>query len=828
MLKTIKHHYRKLPTFHRALLGIMLFLGMFVAMLRGLSAAYLPFENAWPVMFPLLNTWVYSEAHFAYGGNDFAGIIFWGPMTPLSTPQNITIGVQSINCSTQLNGLYYNNERGRRLWPLDTGDLAILSGWWQSGYNLMTMSGWWFTNCTGAGVHANEVYGQINHNRSGIAFHMIAGVEYDFPNNQMLTNNLFSGSLRILSWNMTWFMRDNYGGIADIDLWTWSFLGCGDGILDTGEECDDGNNNNGDGCSSSCQIEPSSGCNTGFQGDVTFWPGPHVINAWGISYYTDLTNIITYVSVTEPVNYLITWDFVPGIFTGFHPWTGLIYPIALPATLTGINVRNRFYSTYQTWSCTYLDAGKRIYVDTLPPTPPTLLGPTNGTGVCASSLFQLSWAGAYDTGAGIASYTYKLYNSGLVLSGSVWPTATGAQINASLLPIGSYSRVVITTDQLGHSSTSATGTFVIGSQYCSGSCSCCLLNGVMYLSSIPSVRDADLSRAYLSDVFYVFGLSTPTRVSVSNGMLFVNGTGVGSGAYVTSSDQLQIDLISSDQFDTTVSSVVHTNGFSMTAAYNVTTKLDGSESCNLTDAEKLSIVNIYDNMKAQYDNDPNRLQDFLNTFDSMVQDNVDLTNDCSLQYLLDLLDGDLNNNSDTIDTSIHIAPNCKQYNIGYDNSNSAYYSPDMSTRYYFINRESLIRHIDYYNPGDCHINTYGNDSRSDTLNNDQKHIAPNGKIYTIAGSNGAYTSPEFVSAKYFDSMDGILRYIDGKNPAKEIWNHQVDTSFTPITYAAPNGKEYKIYKTNRWYMSYKLMKVKYYETLSELENHITTQNPAHY
>ena len=29
-------------------------------------------------------------------------------------------------------------------------------------------------------------------------------------------------------------------------------------------------------------------------------------------------------------------------------------------------------------------------------------------------------------------------------------------------------------------------------------------------------------------------------------------------------------------------------------------------------------------------------------------------------------------------------------------------------------------------------------------------------------------------------------------------------------------------------MSYKLMKVKYYETLSELENHITTQNPAHY
>jgi hypothetical protein len=45
---------------------------------------------------------------------------------------------------------------------------------------------------------------------------------------------------------------------------------------------------------------------------------------------------------------------------------------------------------------------------------------------------------------------------------------------------------------------------------------------------------------------------------------------------------------------------------------------------------------------------------------------------------------------------------------------------------------------------------------------------------------------------------------------------------------APNGKEYRIYKTSRWYMSYKLMKVRYYETLNELENYITVQNPVKY
>jgi hypothetical protein len=202
-------------------------------------------------------------------------------------------------------------------------------------------------------------------------------------------------------------------------------------------------------------------------------------------------------------------------------------------------------------------------------------------------------------------------------------------------------------------------------------------------------------------------------------------------------------------------------------------------------------------LKDQYDDDANKLQDFLDTFKSMVQDNVDLTDDCSLQYLLDLIEGDLNNDNNIIDTSIHIAPNCKKYNVAYDDNQSAYYSPDMKRRFYFVNRETLIRHIDYYNAGDCHINTYGNASRSSSRENSSEHIAPNGKIYTIQGSNGAYTCPEFAAPKYFDSLDGMIRYIDIQNPAKEIWDHQVDVSFTPITYMAPNGKEYRIYKTSR-------------------------------
>ncbi len=37
---------------------------------------------------------------------------------------------------------------------------------------------------------------------------------------------------------------------------------CGDGIIETGETCDDGNDVSGDGCSSTCQIEPGWACPT--------------------------------------------------------------------------------------------------------------------------------------------------------------------------------------------------------------------------------------------------------------------------------------------------------------------------------------------------------------------------------------------------------------------------------------------------------------------------------------------------------------------------------------------------------------------------------------
>ena len=50
---------------------------------------------------------------------------------------------------------------------------------------------------------------------------------------------------------------------------------CGDGHLDDGEQCDDGNRTNGDGCSSECEIEcGGEGCTPGY------WKQPHHLDSW--------------------------------------------------------------------------------------------------------------------------------------------------------------------------------------------------------------------------------------------------------------------------------------------------------------------------------------------------------------------------------------------------------------------------------------------------------------------------------------------------------------------------------------------------------------------
>ena len=93
--------------------------------------------------------------------------------------------------------------------------------------------------------------------------------------------------------------------------------------------------------------------------------------------------------------------------------------------------------------------------------------------------------------------------------------------------------------------------------------------------------------------------------------------------------------------------------------FSLTTK---KADCELSTAEKLVIQNIYANLKDQYASDISKYSDFLNTFQSMVQDESDLSSSCTLDYLLTLIENDFGS-TEGIDTSNHITPNCKEYTI---------------------------------------------------------------------------------------------------------------------------------------------------------------------
>ncbi len=61
---------------------------------------------------------------------------------------------------------------------------------------------------------------------------------------------------------------------------------CGDGHLDDGEQCDDGNTANGDGCSATCEIEcGGEGCTPGY------WRQYHHLDSWAGAAPKDNFNI---------------------------------------------------------------------------------------------------------------------------------------------------------------------------------------------------------------------------------------------------------------------------------------------------------------------------------------------------------------------------------------------------------------------------------------------------------------------------------------------------------------------------------------------------------
>jgi cysteine-rich repeat protein len=59
-----------------------------------------------------------------------------------------------------------------------------------------------------------------------------------------------------------WVVPESFTGPAFFQLDRVEVIGCGDGIVQAAEQCDDGNTGDGDCCSSTCQLEPAAECAT--------------------------------------------------------------------------------------------------------------------------------------------------------------------------------------------------------------------------------------------------------------------------------------------------------------------------------------------------------------------------------------------------------------------------------------------------------------------------------------------------------------------------------------------------------------------------------------
>lgn len=483
--------------------------------------------------------------------------------------------------------------------------------------------------------------------------------------------------------------------------------------------------------------------------------------------------------------------------------------------ITGEQYNGKYFCAYAELSGVAMPLVSQytVRIDATTPTIPILLYPENSTEIF---YVVLEWSGSYDSGAGISGYEYIIaedYNFiDIVATWFVSTIGTGFSPLNFVETTGDFYRKIRAIDKLWLSSIRSSQWYFIA------------IDDENF--SLDERVFAAVDTEYTSNEITIAGLRTYgiALATTDTWIIYKNNVNRWQSTYVQNGDKIAIKLTSShDRDESIVSTLTIAN---RTTEYIVTTAPD-KNSCTLDNKDKWKIQIIYDTLIAQYvSGDQNKYDEFLYTMRSMLQDKIDLTNDCNLQYLYDLLDSKIKHSNGTgIDTSLYIAPNCKNYRVSYDTGKVAYTSPDFKVATYFSNRNALGRYIDSRNPGNCHVSTTINGTWYFNNTDSTKHIAPNGKVYTIQHETQWYTSAELSVKKYFNTLTLLRKYLDERNPPFPIWSHVVDSTFAPINHTAPNGKTYTIYKTNRWYMSYKLMSIRYYTTLDAIKVFINKNNP---
>ncbi|MFA5747875.1 MAG: right-handed parallel beta-helix repeat-containing protein [Candidatus Absconditabacterales bacterium] len=511
--------------------------------------------------------------------------------------------------------------------------------------------------------------------------------------------------------------------------------------------------------------------NVPLQGIITL-TGSNFLYSGGQAY---VKNPISLILTTNKISYYtITGDIVLSTITG------IVSTSTISFNLTGSDATKNIYVQFYTGNETTYNTGLSLILDSAGPTTPTLSSPTSGGNIIGTG--NLIWSASVDSGVGISGYYCYVSTSPIFASNftSGFTSGTGLQIQNSVSTSGTLYWYVVAVDKLGNTGTSSTIQSFIYTP---------ILDIISDSFSFDQITNAKLDKVYKSDTITIAGLSDSTQVlaQLTKGALYINGTFVGTTGMVQNGSTVYIELISSDEYETSVTSTLSIG--SRSARFKITTKSENGtssdntdceddDSCDLTNSKKLQIISIFNTLKNIY-SDSTKQNEFVALLKTKLQENIDyyqaqIDNDSNsssvdtlrvqaLQYLYDLADNYLGN-TNTIygytntDPKKHVAPNGKVYTITYNSSTKLYTSPNFIYPKTFKNLQDLRSYIDINNGG----TTYYSSSTTDSVDTSRNasYVAPNGKFYKIyRTTDGRYSSYNFIYKNYFDSFESTKNYI---------------------------------------------------------------------
>jgi len=153
----------------------------------------------------------FSNINFTSPWNNFGWGIFWLNTKSLSWNTNIILWSKTKICSKLVRWLYYNNQRWKRVRPLDEESLDLLKNM-NSSYNELQISWWLYTTCDSR----FSIFGMITYNWKWNKSYIIAWTKLDYQTNRYQSD--FSNSFQYFDGKIPlWYIWDSYG-------WIW-FVG---------------------------------------------------------------------------------------------------------------------------------------------------------------------------------------------------------------------------------------------------------------------------------------------------------------------------------------------------------------------------------------------------------------------------------------------------------------------------------------------------------------------------------------------------------------------------------------------------------------------------